>query len=99
MLDPATLPLLLALAALFGLIVMPLNNGFSRYIESQADEYALQSTHMIEPYKSAMARLANQNLAEAEPSAIVEFLFYSHPPISKRLRHADIFAHSMRTKL
>ncbi len=96
--DPATLPLLLALTALFGLIVMPLNNGFSRYIEFQADEYALQSTHMIEPYKSAMARLANQNLAEAEPSAIVEFLFYSHPPTSKRLRHADIFANSLQTK-
>ncbi len=97
--DPATLPLLLALTGLFGLIVMPLNNGFSRYIESQADEYALQSTHMIEPYKSAMARLANQNLAEAEPSAIVEFLFYSHPSTSKRLRHAEVFANSLPTKL
>ena len=96
--DPATLPLLLALTGLFGLIIMPLNNGFSRSIESQADEYALQSTHMIEPYKSAMARLANQNLAEAEPSPIVEFLFYSHPSTSKRLRHADIFSRSLPTK-
>lgn len=96
--DPATLPLLLALAALFGLIVMPLNNGYSRYVESQADEYALQSTRMIEPFKSAMARLANQNLAEAEPSPIVEFLFYSHPSMGKRLRHADRFANSLPKK-
>jgi STE24 endopeptidase len=93
--DPATLPLLLSLAALFGLIVMPLNNGFSRYIEYQADEYTLQSTRMIEQFKSSMARLANQNLSEAEPSPIVEFLFYSHPSVRKRLRHADVFATSM----
>ena len=96
--DPATLPLLLALTALFGLIVMPLNNGFSRYVEYQADEYALQSTHMIEQFKSSMARLANQNLSEAEPSPIVEFIFYSHPSVRKRLRHADMFAVSMVTK-
>lgn len=89
--DPATLPLLLALIALFGLLVMPLNNGYSRRIEYQADEYALQSTRMIEPFKSAMTRLANQNLAEAEPSPLVEFIFYSHPTINKRLRHAETF--------
>ncbi len=39
-----------------------------------------------------MTRLANQNLAEVEPSPIVEFLFASHPSIGKRLRHADEFA-------
>lgn len=89
--DPATLPLLLALIALFGLLVMPLNNGFSRRVEYQADEYALQSTRMIEPFKSAMTRLANQNLAEAGASPLVEFIFYSHPTINKRLRHAETF--------
>jgi Zn-dependent protease with chaperone function len=96
--DAATLPLLLALTALFGLIVMPLNNGYSRHVEYQADEYALQSTRLIESFKSAMARLANQNLAEAEPSPLVEFFFYSHPSMSKRLRHADTFSSGVQTK-
>ena len=89
--DAATIPLLLTLIGLFGLVVMPLNNGLSRAIEYQADEYALQSTHMIEPFKSAMTRLANQNLADLEPSPAIEFLFYSHPSMGKRLRHADEF--------
>jgi len=89
--DAATIPLLLTLIGLFGLVVMPLNNGLSRAIEYQADEYALQSTHMIEPFKSAMTRLANQNLADLEPSPVIEFLFYSHPSMGKRLRHADEF--------
>lgn len=95
--DAATIPLLLALIALFGFIVMPLNNGFSRYVEYQADEYALQSTRMSEPFKGAMTRLANQNLSDIEPSPIIEFLFYDHPSVGKRLKHADDYAQRERT--
>jgi STE24 endopeptidase len=89
--DPATLPLLLALMGAFGLIVMPIGNGLSRTVEYQADEYALQVTQMVEPFKSAMTRLANQNLSDVEPSPIIEFLFHDHPSINKRLKHADEF--------
>ncbi len=90
--DPATLPLLLVLTGVFGFIIAPLTNSYSRVIEYQADEYALQATSMIEPFKSAMTRLANQNLAEIEPSPIIETLFYDHPSIGKRLKHAEQFA-------
>src|SRR5713226_3315930 len=90
--DSATMPLVLLLLAAFGLIVMPLSNGYSRAIEYQADEYALQATQKIEPFKSAMTRLANQNLADIELSAVIEFLLHDHPSIRKRLRHADEFA-------
>ena len=89
--NPATLPLLLALMGAFGLIVMPIGNGLSRTVEYQADEYALQVTQMVEPFKSAMTRLANQNLSDVEPSPIIEFLFHDHPSINKRLKHADEF--------
>lgn len=89
--DAATIPLVLALIGAFGLIVMPISNGYSRAIEYQADEYALQTTQMVGPFKSAMTRLANQNLADAEPSPIIEFLFHDHPSIRKRLQHADEF--------
>ena len=92
--DPATIPLLLALMGAFGLIVMPIGNGLSRAIEYQADEYALQSTKMVEPFKSAMTRLANQNLSDVEPSPVIEFLFHDHPSVNKRLKHADNFAAS-----
>ena len=89
--DPATLPFFFLLTGIFSLIVMPIGNTYSRLIEYQADEYALQTTHKVEAFKSAMTRLANQNLAEVEPSPIVEILFHSHPSISKRLKHADEF--------
>lgn len=90
--DPATLPLLFVLTGIFGAIIAPLTNGYSRAIEYQADEYALTATGMVAPFKSAMTRLANQNLAEIEPSPLVEFLFYDHPSIGKRLTHAEKFA-------
>lgn len=89
--DPATLPFLFMLIGIFSLVVMPLSNGLSRAIEYQADEYALQATHKVEAFKSAMTRLANQNLAEVEPSPLVEFLFQDHPSIHKRLKHAEEF--------
>src|SRR5205823_2747791 len=90
--DVATIPFVLILIALFGLIVMPIGNGLSRAIEYRADEYALQTTKRVDAFKSAMTRLANQNLADVEPSPLVEILFHDHPSISKRLKHADVFA-------
>jgi len=90
--DPATMPFLLLVTAIFGLVVMPISNGLSRAIEYQADEYALQTTKMVGAFKIAMTRLANQNLADIEPSPLIEFLFHDHPAISKRLKHADAFA-------
>src|SRR5712692_1397990 len=90
--DVATIPYVLLLTGIFGLIVLPISNGLSRAIEYQADEYALQATKMVDAFKSAMTRMANQNLADIEPSPLIEFLFHDHPAIGKRLLHADDFA-------
>ncbi len=90
--DAATIPFFFLLTGIFSLVVMPIGNAYSRLIEYRADEYALQATGKIEAFKSAMTRLANQNLTDIEPSPIVEMLFHSHPSIRKRLQHADEFA-------
>jgi STE24 endopeptidase len=89
--DSSTLPFFFALVSLCGLLVMPLSNGLSRVVEYQADEYALQATHKVEAFKSAMVRLANQNLAEMEPAPLIEWLCHSHPSLRKRLQHAETF--------
>jgi Zn-dependent protease with chaperone function len=41
---------------------------------------------------SAMKRLGAQNLAEEQPSRVVQWLFSSHPPIRERLAAAAAFA-------
>jgi STE24 endopeptidase len=90
--DPATLPLLLVALTVFGLMTMPLGNTWSRWREVKADTYALQTTRNPPAFISAMTRLANQNLVEAEPPAWVEFFLHSHPSIGKRVAMAQKFA-------
>lgn len=90
--DPATMPLIAATLGVFGLVTLPLANGFSRWVEHRADVYALRTTGMTDAFISAMTRLANQNLAEAYPSPIIEFLLHSHPSIGRRLAFGRAWA-------
>jgi STE24 endopeptidase len=86
--DVAALPLFAVAMMVFGLLTMPLGNFLSRQMERAADRYALRTTGKAAAFRSVMLKLASQNLSEAEPPAWVRFLFYSHPPISERVRAA-----------
>jgi STE24 endopeptidase len=87
--DIAALPIFALAIGAFGLLTMPLTNGFSRWRERRADEYALQATGKPQAFASAMTRLANQNLADADPEPWVEFLLHSHPALGKRIHMAE----------
>jgi STE24 endopeptidase len=87
--DIAALPLFMLVMGLYGLVTMPLSNAYSRWRERRADEYALEATGNGQAYASALTRLANQNLAEADPEPWVEFLLYSHPSLSSRISMAE----------
>lgn len=91
--DIAALPLFILVMGLYGLITLPLANGFSRWRETLADRYALASTHNGAAFAAAMTRLANQNLAEVDPEPWVEFLLYSHPSLAKRIAMAQASNH------
>jgi STE24 endopeptidase len=86
--DIAALPLFGLVLGAYGLVLMPLSNGFSRWRERLADRYALRVTGKGEAYASALTRLANQNLADADPEPWVEWLLYSHPALSRRIERA-----------
>lgn len=90
--DPAGLPLLMLIGAVWSLLLTPLSNGLSRVHERRADRYALETTRNAEAFVSAMRRLAQQNMAEERPSRLVQWLFYSHPPIRERIRAAEEWA-------
>jgi len=89
--DIAALPVFMLVIGVYGLVTMPLTNAFSRWRERRADQYALQTTGKNEAFASAMTRLANQNLADADPEPWVEWLLYSHPALSKRIEMARLF--------
>ena len=86
--DPAGLPLLLVVGGICSLLFLPLANALSRRHERRADRFALEMTQNAGPFVSAMKRLSQQNLAEEHPSRVVQWLFYSHPPIRDRIEAA-----------
>ncbi len=90
--DFADLPLLALVGTVLSFLLMPALNAYSRFNERQADRYAFESIASIEPFVSSMNKLADQNLAERTPSKWVEWLFHSHPSISRRLRAAADWA-------
>jgi STE24 endopeptidase len=90
--DPATLPLLGLAFSLGGLLLMPLSNAYSRWRESLADSFALDLTENPAAFSSAMTRLANQNLSQADPPAWEVALFYSHPPLRARVGMAHTWS-------
>jgi STE24 endopeptidase len=87
--DVALLPLFALFLTLFGLVLMPLQNAISRRFEYESDNYAVREGPDRAHFVSAMNKLAEQNLADREPHPIVEFLFYSHPAIKRRIQAVE----------
>jgi STE24 endopeptidase len=92
--DLASLPAFMIMLSLYQLIIMPIDNAFSRWRENLADDYALEVTGKPQAFASAFMRLANQNLGEIDPEAWVVFLFYNHPPLSARIAKAEKWGQS-----
>jgi STE24 endopeptidase len=97
--DFANLPLLALVASGLSLLLMPALNAYSRFTERQADLYCWKCVTDVTPYITAMEKLARQNLSESHPSRLVELLFHSHPPISKRIAAAEAWARDHRPSL
>ena len=87
--DFANLPLLVLVATVLSFLLMPALNAYSRFHERQADRYCFGAIPSIAPFISSMNKLADQNLAEREPSRLVEVLFHSHPALAKRIAAAE----------
>jgi STE24 endopeptidase len=96
--DPAGVPLLVAAAGAVSLVLMPFGLALSRRHERRADRFALDLTSNPNAFVTAMRRLGAQNLAEDRPSRLVEWLFYSHPPLEERLAAARAWAPDGRSR-
>lgn len=83
--DIPALPLLSLWAMLIGIILTPVGNIISRKYEYEADEYAVTSTHKPADFIATLEKLNDQNLGDKDPHPFVEWFFYSHPSIKKRI--------------
>ena len=90
--DFANLPLLALVVTVLSLVLLPAVNSYSRAMERQADAYALAAIPSPAPFISSMEKLAELNLAERQPNPWIEFIFYSHPSIQKRIEFAQKFS-------
>src|SRR6202451_3242482 len=90
--DFANLPLLVLVSTVLSFLLMPALNAYSRFNERQADQYAFESIASVEPFISSMNKLAEQNLAERTPSKWIEWLFHSHPAMSRRVAAAQTWS-------
>lgn len=99
MIDFANLPLFALVFSGLSLLLLPALNAYSRFAERQADRYCWSTVPSIGPYVSAMEKLNKQNLGESHPSRLVEILFHSHPPVSKRIAAAEEWARKHRPSL
>ncbi|MBM4170156.1 MAG: M48 family metallopeptidase [Ignavibacteria bacterium] len=81
----AALPLLGIWLGLYSLVTTPVNNLLSRALERAADTFAVRLTRNGEALVHALQKLGAVNLADPNPHPAIEFFFYSHPSIQKRV--------------
>jgi STE24 endopeptidase len=62
-----------------------LEAAISRNFEREADDFALELTKAAEPMRSALKRLAADNLANLTPHPFYAWFYYSHPPLIERI--------------
>lgn len=89
--DLATLPMLLFTVTLTLFVTLPAQSGYSRWIESEADRFALRAVDHPEAGPGAFRKMAVRNLSDPFPPAIVEWFMYSHPSVGKRIRAAEAY--------
>ncbi|OGW74845.1 MAG: hypothetical protein A2Z72_06670 [Omnitrophica bacterium RBG_13_46_9] len=89
--DIKIFPAFMLVLFMTSLAMMPLQNGFSRKQEKEADLFALKVTRDKGSFISLMRKLAFKNLADPNPSNMVKLIFYNHPPISERIKLAEGF--------
>jgi STE24 endopeptidase len=86
--DISSLPVIIIYFVLYGIIMQPLENFFSRRFERSADKLAIRATGLKEAFISTMDKFATQNLSDRKPHPFIKLFFFDHPPIDERITTA-----------
>ena len=85
----------LALVAVGGFVVSPVQNTVSRAFEARADRVSLQATGADATFVALQRQLALTSLADPSPPRLSQLWFGSHPTVLQRaglpesMRRAD----------
>jgi STE24 endopeptidase len=84
--DPASMPVLGILIAVFSLLATPLTKTLVRVDESQADAFGLATAQEPDAFASIAMKLSEYR--KIEPGPLEEALFFDHPSGATRVRMA-----------
>jgi STE24 endopeptidase len=84
--DPAGLPIILLVFAIFSFLATPVSNTTTRVTEAEADIFGLNTAR--EPDAAAKVALKLGTYRKLDPSPMEEFIFFDHPSGRTRIRAA-----------
>ena len=84
--DPAGLPVLVFIVSLLAVLAQPVFNALSRYDETEADRYSLETVDLPDALASALVKTAEYR--NPRPHPMQEAIFYTHPSVERRVRMA-----------
>ncbi len=84
--DIASLPLVMLYLTVITFVFQPVTNGASRIMERQADKYGMNISGVSgETAAITFDKLSVFNLSDPDPHWLIEFWFYNHPALKKRI--------------
>ncbi len=84
--DIASLPLVMIFITVITFVFQPITNGTSRIMERQSDKYGMDISAVSgEAAAIAFDKLSVLNLSDPDPHWLIEFWFYDHPALKKRI--------------
>ncbi|MCP4649003.1 MAG: M48 family metalloprotease [PVC group bacterium] len=91
----ASFPLMAILIYAVLLIFMPIYNSFSREMEQDADNFALQITKSPDAFGSVIVRDSQQRLIDSNPRRFIEIMLYKEPSPNRRISMAEDYAQEL----
>jgi STE24 endopeptidase len=85
----AALTLFMIFGDMIGFWLSPFFNGLSRHNEYDADRFSVQVSGLPEALKTALIKLARENLSHLTPHPLYSFFHYSHPTLGERLKSIE----------
>ena len=89
--DLGAIPLLLLFIAVFMFLGAPLDNAASRYVEHEADRFALEMTHDNRASALSFVKLQQENLDVPRPAFLVKVWGLDHPTLGERIDFANTY--------
>src|SRR3954468_5316496 len=88
LLEPSSVPVILACAMTAAIVLLPVENLISRRIKAEADWAALRATRDPAGMEALQRRLAITNLSNPAPPRWIVWALFDHPPVMDRSRGA-----------